>query len=84
MKLGHNKFVIIWIALLFILVTVGLASRYLLKETDSNPSQINSFAECVDAGNPIAESYPEQCFADGKSFFNPSQSVDKSGQWLPD
>jgi hypothetical protein len=36
---------------------------------------INSFEECVDAGNPVAQSYPEQCHADGKSFANPDQTA---------
>lgn len=31
-------------------------------------SQITSFAECAAAGNPIMESYPRQCRADGRTF----------------
>jgi len=31
-------------------------------------SEINSFEECVAAGNPVMESYPEQCRANGKTF----------------
>ena len=32
-------------------------------------SEINSFEECVSAGNPVMESYPQQCrTADGKHF----------------
>ena len=31
---------------------------------------ITSFDECVAAGNPVMESYPEQCRADGKTFVN--------------
>ncbi|MBD3262483.1 MAG: hypothetical protein GF334_12595 [Candidatus Altiarchaeales archaeon] len=30
--------------------------------------QINSFEECVAASNPVMESYPRQCTADGKTF----------------
>lgn len=29
---------------------------------------INNFEDCVHAGNPVAESYPRQCIANGKSF----------------
>ena len=29
---------------------------------------INNFEECVAAGNPVMETYPRQCSADGKSF----------------
>lgn len=35
--------------------------------------QIDSFDKCKTAGGSIAESYPEQCFINGKSFINPSQ-----------
>ncbi len=31
---------------------------------------ITSFEECAAAGNPIMESYPEQCVAGGKTFTN--------------
>lgn len=31
-------------------------------------NSINSFDECVVAGNPIMESYPSQCSANGKTF----------------
>jgi hypothetical protein len=39
-------------------------------------TQIYSFQACVDAGNPVMESYPEQCSANGKTFTNPNQKVD--------
>jgi hypothetical protein len=52
---------------------------------------INSFDDCVAAGYPVAESYPEQCFTDdGKSFTNPNQSIppetggDQDGSEDPD
>jgi len=35
---------------------------------NTNPAQINSFKECVAAGNPVMESYPRQCAANGKNF----------------
>lgn len=36
----------------------------------NNPSKtpIANFAECAAAGYPVAESYPRQCRADGKTF----------------
>jgi hypothetical protein len=37
-------------------------TRAIPKET------ITSFEECAAAGNPVAESYPRQCHADGKTF----------------
>jgi hypothetical protein len=36
---------------------------------------INSFADCVAAGNPVMESYPEQCAANGKTYTNPDQQI---------
>lgn len=36
------------------------------------PNEITSFEECVDAGNPVMESYPEQCSANGRTFTNSS------------
>jgi hypothetical protein len=32
------------------------------------PTSITTFEECANAGNPIMESYPRQCRADGKTF----------------
>lgn len=40
---------------------------------DKNQNQkpvITNFDECVAAGNPIMESYPEQCAANGQTFVN--------------
>ncbi|UCD04306.1 MAG: hypothetical protein JSW73_01560 [Candidatus Woesearchaeota archaeon] len=34
----------------------------------SQQQEINSFEECVAAGNPVMESYPRQCMANGKTF----------------
>ena len=31
-------------------------------------AEISSFEECIDAGNPVMESYPRQCNAGGKNF----------------
>lgn len=31
-------------------------------------NSITSFEQCVDAGNPIRESYPRQCAFEGKTF----------------
>jgi hypothetical protein len=35
---------------------------------DDQVTEITSFEECVEAGNPILESYPRQCIADGETF----------------
>ncbi|MBI2663739.1 hypothetical protein HYX10_00150 [Candidatus Woesearchaeota archaeon] len=48
---------------------------------------INSFEECVNAGNPVMESYPRQCSADGAMFVEeigqqlaPAASANKASQ----
>lgn len=38
------------------------------------PRTINSFADCVAAGNLIMESFPEQCAAAGKTYVNDNQT----------
>lgn len=36
------------------------------------PEPINSFEDCVRAGNPVMESYPPQCrTSDGRTFVGP-------------
>jgi hypothetical protein len=36
---------------------------------------VNSFDTCIAAGNPVLESYPEQCVHEGQSYINPAQNV---------
>ena len=55
-------FVIAIIILIFL-----IASLIPLLNTP-NENVISSFQECVDAGNPVLESYPRKCVADGKTF----------------
>lgn len=38
--------------------------------SNNSTSSISNFQECKDAGYPIAESYPEQCSANGQTFVN--------------
>lgn len=43
---------------------------------------VSSFEECVEAGNPVMESFPRKCSANGKTFTetikdNPNQSSEK-------
>lgn len=47
------------------------------EQSSQNPTTINSFEECVAAGYPVMESYPEQCAANGKSF---TKNYDKQNQ----
>lgn len=46
-----------------------LAAALLLAGAGCAPQKpISSFAECAAAGNPVMESYPRQCRADGRTF----------------
>lgn len=36
--------------------------------SSNNSKQISNFEECVAAGNPVLESYPEKCTANGKTY----------------
>ncbi len=57
---------IILITIAFLVLT-SLALFYPIRET--NNSAPGNFEECVSAGNPIGESYPRQCTANGKTFY---------------
>ena len=48
-----------------VLALAGLGTWLLMRDSNST---IDSFTACVDAGNPVAESFPRQCTADGKTF----------------
>jgi hypothetical protein len=51
-----------------------------VQETTSGPVQsISNFDECVAAGNPVMESYPEQCTANGQTFTNEAQQEHNNG-----
>ncbi len=64
-------------AALLILVVIIAAVYWLGLKSNDVEAPVQSFQECVDAGNPIMESYPEQCRTpDGRTFVNPDQVVD--------
>ena len=54
---GHNKKVLAWIIFLIILLIATVITINVLE----NKRPINSFEECIAAGNPAMESYPRQC-----------------------
>jgi len=45
-----------------------LATLVLLTACTASPVYVTSFDECVEAGNPVMESYPRQCRHDGQLF----------------
>ena len=59
----------------FIVLILGLAigTGYFIVRDRFGGGTINSFEDCVDAGNPVQESYPEVCTAGDRSFVNTTQ-----------
>lgn len=54
----------------------------------SQEEPITSFKECVDAGNPVLETYPLTCIHKDKEFVQEVSLEDKcenmyAGQWIP-
>lgn len=54
-------------ALILPLAMAVLATGFFLFNRQK-PAPISSFEECAAAGNPVMESYPRRCIANGKSF----------------
>lgn len=65
-KLGKLEIGLIVVVLLGV-VGVGF---YSWRSGSEKEKSISSFAECVAAGNPVMESFPEQCAANGQTFTN--------------
>lgn len=58
------------------LITSLLGYFYFI-DTQKKYVAINSFDQCVSAGYPLLESYPEICKMPGKQFLNPLQQIQK-------
>jgi len=71
-----NKTVILIVAFLIIIIAFGLGfyfaflrlSESEITEPPKETGEVTSFEECVAAGNPVMESYPRQCRANGRIF----------------
>ncbi len=70
------------VEMLLVLLVIGLIGGigwyvYQRQQKDE-PKQaaITNFDECVAAGNPVMESYPEQCAANGQTFANQEQKTE--------
>ncbi len=58
------------IIVILVLIGVGMGMQNVV-ESKKSKGDINTFEECVEAGNPILESYPEQCITkDGRTFIH--------------
>lgn len=52
------------------------------KKGPSNPSVINSYQECKDAGGDIGESLPQQCFINGESFVDSEATIPAGDEYV--
>jgi hypothetical protein len=93
MRRNQSGFSPLYIILIIIVVfALGLAGYMVWnknndkKDNTANdtPTAINSFADCKAAGNPIQESFPEKCSANGKMFTNEEGFVQESDLELID
>lgn len=66
----HFSYIIIFLVALLLILVGGI---YLIKrQTTGSFSSINSFNDCVEAGNPVLEIYPPQCKTkDNRTFTQP-------------
>lgn len=62
-------------------LVIVVALLLLLQHRSANDA-ITTFQACKDAGGTIAESYPEQCFINGKSFTNDAQADSEIDQYI--
>ena len=49
------------------------------EEEPTEETEITNFEECVAAGNPVMESYPRQCTADGQTFVEEIKTTETLG-----
>lgn len=61
-----NKKLIYWF-LFFVLLVIGI-SLFITFNKEIKLQDITNFEECAAAGNPVTQSYPRQCSANGQGF----------------
>lgn len=64
-KILNNKFFIV-LAVCFLIVSAIIG--YFWLKSDLKKKAISNFEECAVAGNPVMESYPRRCSANGQTF----------------
>lgn len=73
---SQTGFSVVILLLLVVLVAAAAFSVWkIVGDKEDKTKKISSFAECVAAGNPVMEIYPEQCAAGGQTFVNPEQET---------
>ncbi len=67
---NENGFGVIEGLLIFVVIAIiGGTGWYMWSQRKDDATKvIDSFVTCVSAGNPVQESFPEQCSANGKTF----------------
>lgn len=68
MKLSQKGFVALPLLIIGILVAVIVGIALFVQSENNQDTSITNFDECVAAGNPVMESYPEQCSVNGQTF----------------
>jgi hypothetical protein len=58
---------------LALLGMIGAGGWFIWNKYQSTNVTVDSYETCAAAGNPILETYPEQCVANGKTYTNPTQ-----------
>lgn len=81
MKRNQYGFSTAIIAIVLVLLGVACIGMIVWKRSGSTSptvitgKTITSYADCVNTGYPVMESFPQQCTADGKTFSDPSQKA---------
>ncbi len=93
-RTNESGFSPVMIALIIVVIALLGVSGWLVYDRQKKDSKsintsagIDSFDKCVAAGNPVMESYPEQCSANGKTYINersgnPQPIKDDTANWL--
>jgi hypothetical protein len=67
-KFSHFLLALAGVLVVFLLV-LAMSSPVRLQSPQTTVGQtISNFEECVEAGNPVMESYPRQCRVNGETF----------------
>lgn len=73
---NRSKIIFVVIIVVLLLTIFGLIAYAVISNNANISKTINSFEECVAAGNPVMESYPRQCrTTDGQLFVEQIESV---------
>ena len=73
---GHMKTSTLFGLLIVLAIIAGLLLALSNIAKQQRILNVSSYAECVNAGYPVRESYPTQCATpDGRTFVNPDQSA---------